>query len=444
MTYLATEMLLYLLAAAVIGLVLGWLFWGGRGRQLKTLHSDLEAAEAAHRETKFRLDGADAQTRTAIQKVKVEMNKSLAELKHTVEAERIATKQAEAALGQLRADVEIAKRKSRATNQEALDLANQAAFAERAAAAEAHAKEAQSRAQLEELRLLVGAEKLAAESARAELSEARASMEAKLEAEREHHKQAKIALDDIRSTLARTFGEGALTLGGGLATSAGLQGLSATDGGSADDNPTEEASVSADMTSFQVEADRPAAVMTDTGADLDDLDEADIEDWEDDSLDLPPTIDPNLETPEADIAAPAKLERVELRPIMDEPAKAQRPTILFDRQPDDIDDLKAIVGISEDLERRLHQLGLYHYRQLASFSQQDVDWLARSIDVTPYQIMADRWVEQAKDLQHQDGDDEPDGDTDDQGDDDTTEEARSEDDKPAFAETSEDRAKAAG
>ncbi|MGI9504952.1 MAG: hypothetical protein ACR2RE_18055, partial [Geminicoccaceae bacterium] len=61
MTYLATEMLLYLLSTALIGLVLGWLIWGSRQRRkLGQLRADLmgalESERAAHQEVRIALD----------------------------------------------------------------------------------------------------------------------------------------------------------------------------------------------------------------------------------------------------------------------------------------------------------------------------------------------------------------------------------------------------
>lgn len=425
MTYLATEMLLYLLSAAVIGIVLGWMIWGaGRRQKIGAMRRDLmtmvESEKTAHRETKRQLDDAEAKRAEAVEVAKADANRSLAELRQTVDAERLSAREAQIELERVRAEKEEAIQEGRASGQEAVDQAMHAANAEKAAAAEALARETQSRAQIEELRLLIGAEKLAAESARAELQQMRTNMQAELETERSVHGQAKIALEDIRSTLARTLGAGALdfTAKSGDASAASSPGNGADQGDQGRSRP-------AAMSAGDPERSQPASFIarTDMAAAGDalnnpDLDEADIEDREDLRLDLSSTIQSEPEPGETaeDVDPPPLLpppipDRIQLsRPLPVEPARTGRPATFSDRRPDDVDDLKAIDGISPELERRLHDNGCYRYRQLADLAQRDIDWLARSIGVTASQIAADRWVEQAKGLRLADRavtDDEP-------------------------------------
>ena len=420
MTYLATEMLLYLLSAAIIGLVLGWLIWGsGQRRKLRALRHDLmatiEAEREAHHETKLLLDDAENATREAVEEAKADAKRSLAELRQTVDAERQAAQEAYTALEKMRAEMDEAVQAGQASGQEAVDQAMRAANAEKAAAADAIAKEAQSRAQIEELRLLIGAEKLAAESARSELARTRAEMEAKLNAERAAHEQAKLALDDIRSTLSRTLGPAALDLAGTAGNGdAGSPPASEATGWNGDAGRTDRTgpgTAGGRSSSFSMMTD-----MATAGEALNnpDLDEADIEDREEMNLDLSPTIDTEPaqepdpavttdsdmdETVEVvDPAPPPPSDRIELRPLPLDSAKPERPAMFLDRQPDDVDDLQKIDGISLEIERRLHSAGCYLYRQLAELSPKDIDWLASEIGVTTYQIAADRWVEQAKSL----------------------------------------------
>ncbi|MGI9500989.1 MAG: hypothetical protein ACR2P3_13200 [Geminicoccaceae bacterium] len=416
MTYLATEMLLYLLSAATIGLALGWLVrGGGRRRKLDALRRDLttkiEAEKADHRETRLALDGADARMKRAVEDAKAETGGSLAELQRTLDAERLAALETRTAFEQMRADMDAALHEGRASGQEAVDQVMRTANEERAAAAEAIAKEAQSRAQIEELRLLIGAEKLAAESARAELLRARSDMKAELEAERAHHRQAKIALDDIRSTLARTFSPEAIdaVANAGKASAAPRASHNASPLVAPETDHLEETS------DQQGGLQNPAATkstpsplgamaeMAAAGEALNnpDLHEADIEDREDLSLDLSSTIEPEWEEVEAIEAVDPKplSDRIKLAPSSMASVNDETPTVLLDRRPDKGDDLKAIDGISPDLERRLQEQGFRHYRQLANLTPEEIDGLARSIDVTADQIDADCWVEQAKSLQ---------------------------------------------
>lgn len=60
------------------------------------------------------------------------------------------------------------------------------------------------------------------------------------------------------------------------------------------------------------------------------------------------------------------------------------------------DDLKEIVGIGPFLERKLHSLGIYTFRQVAKFSKEDIDKVNELIEFFPGRIERDNWVDQAK------------------------------------------------
>lgn len=62
------------------------------------------------------------------------------------------------------------------------------------------------------------------------------------------------------------------------------------------------------------------------------------------------------------------------------------------------DDLKDIVGIGPFLERKLHAIGIYTFRQVANFTKQDVDKVNEIIEFFPGRIERDNWVGQAADL----------------------------------------------
>ena len=400
MTYLATEMLLYLLSTALIGLVLGWLIWGSsQRRKLSQLRTDLMGAldseRAAHQEARIALDSAEAKTRKAIKATEAETERSLADMRKTVEAEQTKALEAEAAVKQMHIDLEEAVRGSRASGQQALNQAMRAVDAEKAAAAEAMAKEAQSRAQIEELRLLIGAERLAAENARADLETLRADMEMRFEAERADHEKAKIALADIRSALARTLGTEALTV-------------------TIEESPAEPVQTDTDESPHPIDHDgfqlheEPSRIMTDEAPDSSALDEVDIEDREETNLDLPPIIETALE-PEHDRQEISEVdvtetlsesvpETIELGAAPATSNSLDRPALFREPRPESLDDMQAIDGIDPEIEHRLHEHGCYHYQQLAALTSDDLDWLAEAIDVPAYQINADRWIEQAKTL----------------------------------------------
>jgi predicted flap endonuclease-1-like 5' DNA nuclease len=62
------------------------------------------------------------------------------------------------------------------------------------------------------------------------------------------------------------------------------------------------------------------------------------------------------------------------------------------------DDLKLIVGIGPVLERMLHQLGVTTFRQIARWSERDIDEFDARLPEFPGRIRRDAWVTQARAL----------------------------------------------
>ena len=65
---------------------------------------------------------------------------------------------------------------------------------------------------------------------------------------------------------------------------------------------------------------------------------------------------------------------------------------------DHADDLKEIVGVGPFLERKLHAIGIYTFRQIANFDAEDIDNVNDIIEFFPGRIERDRWVSQAAGL----------------------------------------------
>jgi NADH-quinone oxidoreductase subunit E len=59
------------------------------------------------------------------------------------------------------------------------------------------------------------------------------------------------------------------------------------------------------------------------------------------------------------------------------------------------DDLKLIYGVGPKLERRLNQLGIYHFDQIAGLNAASVLWLEDQLDDAFGSASRDKWVEQA-------------------------------------------------
>jgi len=66
--------------------------------------------------------------------------------------------------------------------------------------------------------------------------------------------------------------------------------------------------------------------------------------------------------------------------------------------PNAPDDLKLIVGIGPVLERMLHQMGVTTYRQIARWSERDIDEFDARLPEFPGRIRRDAWVTQAREL----------------------------------------------
>lgn len=74
------------------------------------------------------------------------------------------------------------------------------------------------------------------------------------------------------------------------------------------------------------------------------------------------------------------------------------PASLLAERPDEADDLQRIRGIGPKMEEMLNARGIWLYRQLVEFSDDDIAWLGAAIETFPDRIARDRWVEQATDL----------------------------------------------
>jgi predicted flap endonuclease-1-like 5' DNA nuclease len=68
--------------------------------------------------------------------------------------------------------------------------------------------------------------------------------------------------------------------------------------------------------------------------------------------------------------------------------------------PNTFDDLKLIVGIGPVLERMLQRLGVSSYRQIARWTERDIDEMDAKLPEFPGRIRRDAWVTQARELHH--------------------------------------------
>ena len=109
-----------------------------------------------------------------------------------------------------------------------------------------------------------------------------------------------------------------------------------------------------------------------------------------------PPAEPVAPTPAATSAAPVMPE-VTPAAAPEEPEDQGRPPKLYGAAPDNVDDLKAISGVGPALEKKLNDLGVYRYEQIASWSEADVAWVDEKLKFRG-RIERDNWVKQARDL----------------------------------------------
>ena len=71
---------------------------------------------------------------------------------------------------------------------------------------------------------------------------------------------------------------------------------------------------------------------------------------------------------------------------------------VFLSQPEgEPDDLKRISGVGPVLEKTLNELGIFHFRQIAGFTKENIDWVNNYLSFSG-RIEREDWVGQAKKL----------------------------------------------
>ncbi|GIX14859.1 MAG: hypothetical protein KatS3mg118_2818 [Paracoccaceae bacterium] len=78
------------------------------------------------------------------------------------------------------------------------------------------------------------------------------------------------------------------------------------------------------------------------------------------------------------------------------PAEARRPEALAAPRDGRPDDLKRIRGVGPKLEEMLHGLGIFHYDQIAAWTDAEVAWVDEHLEGFRGRVSRDQWVEQAR------------------------------------------------
>ncbi len=94
--------------------------------------------------------------------------------------------------------------------------------------------------------------------------------------------------------------------------------------------------------------------------------------------------------------AAARSETARYRQLVVDLENSAPPPLLG--SPGTPDDLKLIVGVGPVLERMLYQLGITTYRQIARWTERDIDEMDARLPEFPGRIRRDGWVTQARAL----------------------------------------------
>lgn len=84
-------------------------------------------------------------------------------------------------------------------------------------------------------------------------------------------------------------------------------------------------------------------------------------------------------------------------PIAPEGDLNHRPPFLLVPEGGRADDLKRLKGIGPGNEHKLHDMGIFHFRQIAAWTPEQIAWVGRSLSF-PGRVEREDWVGQAKKL----------------------------------------------
>lgn len=113
-------------------------------------------------------------------------------------------------------------------------------------------------------------------------------------------------------------------------------------------------------------------------------------------------------SPEKTAEAPAALAKVDAKAkatVSPEnaaeraaPRAESRPELFKEPKAGKADDLKLIWGVGPKLEQMLHQMGVWHFDQIAAWTGPEISWVDERLEGFKGRAERDEWVEQAKKL----------------------------------------------
>lgn len=108
-------------------------------------------------------------------------------------------------------------------------------------------------------------------------------------------------------------------------------------------------------------------------------------------------------------ARPAASPRPDHGAAIDDSGPVRRPEGLLTAPAGAPDDLTAIRGVGPKIKSTLNALGIYHFRQIAALTPDEVRWLAGELGAFPGRIARENWIGQARALAQADAGGPPDG-----------------------------------
>jgi len=105
-------------------------------------------------------------------------------------------------------------------------------------------------------------------------------------------------------------------------------------------------------------------------------------------------------------AARTALAGAQKRPRIDASETSDHGPAVAERRPEGLagplaagaDDLKLIKGVGPELEAMLHRLGVFHFRQIADWTPEEVAWIDGNLEGFRGRVIREGWVEQAREL----------------------------------------------
>ncbi len=105
------------------------------------------------------------------------------------------------------------------------------------------------------------------------------------------------------------------------------------------------------------------------------------------------------EAPAARAPQPAPAEPVRAAPAPEGAVSDEhKPRFLAAARDGKPDDLKLIWGVGPKLEAMLHDMGVYHFDQIAGWSEQNLAWVDQHLGAFKGRPARDKWIEQASKL----------------------------------------------